>query len=226
MDINSALGNHIIMRKFLLTAAVLASASFSVSAQDINYTYVEVGYSQFNNDLDSDDDLKLKGGYIRGSYDIAEQFYLFAGYSDASEDMNLAISDGYDIYNVNVDFKQKQTELGAGYHWAFTDRADLTADVAYIRIDNRATASLGGYSAPRESYKGNGARGTVGIRGLTSAMTEAWAKIGYFSSSDFDDSYVANVGGQVKFNRNWSVVGEVEVMRDSTRFNFGVRASF
>jgi hypothetical protein len=211
------------MRKLLLIASVLASASlsFSANAQDISYTYAEVGYSQFNNDSDLSDDLKLKGGYIRGSYDIAQQFNVFASYSDASDDMNVAAYG----YNVKVDFKQKQSELGAGYHWAFADRTDLTADLAYLRIDTRATASLNGYRS-RESYKGNAVRGTVGVRGQPSAMTEAWAKAGYFSSSDFDDSYVANVGGLIKFNRNWSIVGEVEVMRHSNRFNVGLRASF
>ncbi len=125
-----------------------------------------------------------------------------------------------------MDFKQKQSELGPAITGAFADRTDLTADLAYLRIDTRATASLNGYRS-REKLQGQcRARHCSALRGQPSAMTEAWAKAGYFSSSDFDDSYVANVGGLIKFNRNLSIVGEVEVMRHSKPLHVGLRASF
>ena len=38
------------------------------------------------------------------------------------------------------------------------------------------------------------------------------------------DSFVG--GGQVGFNRTWGLVGEVEVIEDTTRYSLGVRASF
>ena len=71
-----------------------------------------------------------------------------------------------------------------------------------------------------------GRNATVGLRGKPSARTELWVKGGYIDGSDFEGSFAGYLGGQVSFNRTWGLVGEVEVIEDTTRYSLGVRASF
>ena len=39
-------------------------------------------------------------------------------------------------------------------------------------------------------------------------------------------SFIVTLGGQLAFTPAWGLVGEVEVIEDTTRFNVGIRASF
>lgn len=62
------------MRNTLILAALLAAAPFAASAEGLSYSYVEGGWNrtEINVNDDSDD---IDGGYIRGSWKIAEPVY-------------------------------------------------------------------------------------------------------------------------------------------------------
>ena len=66
----------------------------------------------------------------------------------------------------------------------------------------------------------------MGLRGAPSPRTELWVKAGYLDGSNLSGSFVGDLGGQVKFNATWGLVGEIEVIEDVTRYSVGVRASF
>ena len=74
------------MRKMLLAASLLALSPLSAfAADDLSYTYVEAGWTQFQVNDDFLDDPKVDGGYIRGSFAIAPQVYLFGAWSQVSK---------------------------------------------------------------------------------------------------------------------------------------------
>ncbi|WP_314106912.1 outer membrane beta-barrel protein [uncultured Stenotrophomonas sp.] len=210
------------MRKMLvLAAALLAAAPLVASAaESMSYTYVEGGWTQQQISVPGSNP-KLDGGYIRGSFAIADQVNVFGGYSSTSKTYRLEDAVGeYRIKNT-ID----QPELGIGYHMPMTDRLDFTADLAWTRINNEAKYDDGVYSETVKVHS-NAARGALGLRGKPSRATEAWVKAGYLDGSDMDGVWIGTLGGQVSFNRNWGIVGEVQYYDDVTQYSVGVRASF
>lgn len=207
------------MKKCALLAAMLASVAFAANANERTYSYVEGGYAQLDISDDWLDDPNGNGGFIRGSVAIAPQAYVFGSYARVSDDYR----EGAGKLDVSID----QTELGIGYHMAMGDRVDFTADIAYLRVEATATISgLGSDFNGRFSDDAKGGKLSVGLRGAPSPRTEAWIKAGYIDGSDFEGDFVGTLGGQLKFDTTWGLVGEVEVVEDLTRYFVGVRASF
>ena len=207
------------MKKSLLLAAMLASAGFAANANELSYTFVEGGYAQLNVNEDWLDNPKGNGGFVRGSVAIAPQAYVFGGYA--------TVSDTYRNGSAKLSVSIDQTELGIGYHMAMGDRAAFTADIAYMRLG--FTAKIAGIDPDLDGKLSDDAKGgkiSVGVRGAPSPRTEAWLKAGYMDGSDFEGEFVGTLGGQVKFNTTWGLVGEVEVVEQVTRYFAGVRASF
>ena len=96
------------MRK-LVAALMLAATPFATAvAGDMSYTYVEAGWTEVKIDDDWLDDPKGDGAYIRGSYAIADQVYLFGGYAEVSKTYRLAPG--------RVKFELAQPEFGIGWH--------------------------------------------------------------------------------------------------------------
>lgn len=208
------------MRKSFLLAAMLAGSAVAANAgaNELSYTYVEAGYTQLNINDDLLADPEAAGGYLRGSYAIAPQVYVFGGYG--------SVSDDYGFQTVKLETTVDQAEVGIGYHMAFGERVDFTADIAYVRNEIEVELTAPGF--PRESGRedAKGGRASLGLRGTPSARTEAWIKAGYLDGGDFVGDWVGNLGGQIKFTQTWGLVGEVEAIDDLTRYFVGVRASF
>jgi len=206
------------MRKILIVAALLAAAPFSASADALSYTYVEGGWTQVKVDDNALDDPKVDGGYLRGSVAVAEQVYVFGGWSRTSKTYHY--SDG------SLKVELNQPELGIGYHMPWTDRVDFTADIAWVRQNAELTDRYDGYSDRYKDHT-NLARATMGIRGKPSRMTEAWAKAGYMDGgNNYKGTWVGTIGGQINFTKTWGLVGEISGYRDVTQYSAGVRASF
>lgn len=206
------------MKKSLLLAAILASASFSTQAADLSYTWVEGGFAQLNINDDYLGDPEGKGGYIRGSYQLSSQAFLFGGFAQVSEDYSYA----GDRLDVDVD----QTELGFGFRMEAGDNVDFTADIALVRLGAEAAVRFADGDRFSADDDTNAGRVTVGLRGTPSPRTEAWIKGGYLDGSDLEGEFVGTLGGQFKFNPTWGLVVEGEVTGDFTRYFAGVRASF
>ncbi|WP_313140432.1 hypothetical protein [Stenotrophomonas sp.] len=208
------------MRKILIVAALLAAAPFSASADGLSYTYVEGGWTQFQTDDDLLDDPKLDGGYVRGSFALAEQVHVFGAWNYASKSYN------YDYGHAKLELNQP--ELGIGYHMPFSERVDYTADIAWVRQQAEITVDSDIYNVRlRNKDHTNLVRATMGLRGKPSAMTEAWIKAGYMDGgNNFEGTWVGTLGGQINFTKTWGLVGEISGYRDVTQFSAGVRASF
>ncbi|PSM14714.1 hypothetical protein [Stenotrophomonas maltophilia] len=206
------------MRKILIVAALLAAAPFTASADALSYTYVEGGWTQVKVDDNALDDPKVDGGYLRGSVALAEQVYVFGGWSRTSKTRHY----GEDSLKLELN----QPELGIGYHMPWTDRVDFTADAAWVRQNAESTLRYDGVRYHGKDHTNLG-RVTMGIRGKPSRMTEAWAKAGYMDGgNNFKGTWVGTVGGQINFTKTWGLVGEISGYRDVTQYSVGVRASF
>lgn len=202
------------MKKHFALAVLLAAAPFAASAGELSYTFVEGGYAKVKINDDFTGDPEADGGYVRGSFAVSPQVFLFGGVGQVSK--------GYGFDGVDVDIDVTQSEFGIGYHQAMGERVEFTADIAYLREELNLEVNRS------ESFNDDakGGRVSVGLRGQMSERAEAWLKAGYVDGGDFDGAFAGTLGGQFKFNATWGLVGEVEVIEDSTRYLAGVRASF
>ncbi|MCC4593261.1 outer membrane beta-barrel protein [Xanthomonas sacchari] len=207
------------MRNTLILAALLAAAPFAASAEGLSYNYVEGGWNrtEINVNASSED---ITGGYLRGSWQIAEPAYVFAGYQRASEDFVLS-----EVYTAKVTVQQ--ASLGIGYRQEMTERVDFIADASVLRVKAEADLREDGVRLGRGSDSSTLGAVNLGVRGKPSPRTEAWIKAGYIDGSDADEGkFVGTVGGQINFTRTWGMVGEFEYIDDASQYKVGVRASF
>lgn len=205
----------------LLAALALAAVPFAApAAERLSYTYIEGGWTKLEIDDDWLGDPDGDGGYLRGSFAIADRVHLFGGYASVSRSYRLAPA--------RVKFELAQPEFGIGYHQSFTERLDFTADLAWLRLNGEAKLSGTGDPDLDGTYKDHvsAGRATLGLRGKPSARTELWLKAGYIDGSDLEGSFVGTLGGQVNLSPTWGLVGEFESIEDTTRYSLGVRASF
>lgn len=207
------------MRKMIALAAALAAAPLAAQANDaISYTYAEAGLARAELDMGDSDTLKANGGYLRGSWGFTPSTYVFGSYTNVSD------SESFD--GLRIKGTLEQLELGLGWHMPMTERVDFTADIAYVNLELTAKASYMGVTA-RDGDDINAGRATLGLRGTPSPRTEAWVRAGAMDGSDMDSEFYGTLGGQIKFNKNWSVVGEAQwIGSDTTIYMAGVRASF
>ena len=208
------------MRKILLAAALLAAAPLSAAAaESMSYTYVEGGWTQLRVDMSGQSDFSTNGGYVRGSFAIAEQVNVFGGWSTVSDKTNQP------YYSVKYTFEQPH--VGIGYHMPISDRLDFTADLAWKRRSAETKYRSDEFGNETLKYSVNTGAANLGVRGKPSRKTEAWLKAGYLDgSSNFKGSWTGTVGGQVNFTRNWGLVGEALFYDRFTEYSVGVRASF
>ncbi len=203
------------MKKSYLLAALMACAPVSAFAADhVNYTYLEGGYAKVDANRNEMDDFDGDGGYLRGSVDLSRGIYLLGSYQRATDD---------DEEFGGLDFSHELSvaEVGAGYHMPMGDALDFTGELSYVNV--RQEMELEGFDS--DSIDDDGARLSLGVRGGNHRV-EGWFKAGYLDMGDLGSGWVGTLGGQVKFNPMWSLVGEVEAVDWIARYNVGVRISF
>lgn len=214
------------MRKSLLCAALLAAAPLAASAAEgISYDYAEIGYTQHEIDfknISGEDKPDYKGGYARGSYNVTDRINVMLGYSDTREKYSQS---GY-----RVRYKERQAEIGVGFHTPITDRLDFTTDLTYAYIRGRATDNLGNKATDAT----NAGRLTVGVAAALHSHINGWAKIGYLqtdsNAEELKDFTVGNLGALFKINDTWGITTEAEIQENryirQLGYRVGVRASF
>ncbi|MBB5861671.1 outer membrane beta-barrel protein [Xanthomonas arboricola] len=207
------------MRNTLILAALLAAAPFAASAEGLSYSYVEGGWNRTEIGVDGDAD-DLDGGYLRGSWQIAEPVYVFAGYQRATENYS-------PFPGITADITVQQAHVGIGYRQEMTERVEFTADVAALRNKGEVESRVNGRRLGSASDSTNLGFANLGLRGKPSPRTEAWIKAGYIDGSDVDEGeFVGTLGGQVNFTRTWGLVAEAQFVDNANQYKVGVRASF
>ncbi|WP_115553016.1 hypothetical protein [Xanthomonas arboricola] len=207
------------MRTTLILAALLAATPFAAAAEGLSYSYVEGGWNRTEITVNGDSD-DIDGGYIRGSWQIAEPVYLLAGYQRATKDFNLG--SGFVLEGT-----LQQASFGIGYRQEMTERVEFIADISVLRSKVESDLRLRGRSIDDSSDTSSLGFGNLGLRGKPSPRTEAWIKAGYIDGSDVDEGeFVGTLGGQVNFTPTWGLVGEVQFIDNANQYRVGVRASF
>lgn len=188
--------------KLLALAALLAIPGAAV-ATDLNYNYIDADYVSVDiDDIDEDFD----GWAVSGSFLVAEQVFMFGGYSDISSDQIMG-------FKLSVE----GLTLGLGYRHELSRQTDLNFGAAY----ERAKAKLTGFGSESDS----GYSLSVGVRHLVSPQFELGVGAVYVDIGDSDEtSAVANALFHVT---DVVAIGVgLSLGSDSTAYTGGVRFKF
>jgi hypothetical protein len=107
---------------------LLAAAPIAAQAEDMSYSFIDLGYAETNLDGGPTGD----GFGARGSVGFAENFFAFADY--LTQDFGPV---DIDVYSV-----------GLGGHFGLAESVDLVGRVGYLKAD----ASAGGLSGDEDGY--------------------------------------------------------------------------
>ena len=176
---------------------LLAAAPLAAQAEDMSYSYVDLGWLS----TDIDNGPTADGFGLRGSIGFAENFFAFAEYSNQQ------------VSGVDVD----QYAVGLGGRFGISENVDLVGRAGYIKAD----ASSGGFSIDDDGYLVS-----AGIRGRVADGFELEGHVIHRDFGGGSDDTSVAVGGRYFFTENFAVGAEYEMADDANTILAGVRFAF
>lgn len=166
----------------MVGSLLLAALPVAAQAEDMSYSYVDLGYTEADLDSVADGD----GFSVRGSIGFAEDFFAFAEYATFG-------------FPASVDLDQ--IAVGLGGRLGITENVDLVGRVGYTELD-LTVPGLGSGDA-------DGYLVSAGIRGR---ITEGFELEGHAVHTDLGsnvgDSTAFVVGGRYFFTENFAAGAE------------------
>ena len=192
--------------RFKFASALAASAAlvpFFAQAEGLSYSYVDAAY--VNTDIDRFDE-DVDGFALRGSYEITNNVFVFAGYADQGTSVG-----GFDI--------DLQTyNLGLGYAWPLGSALDVYGKVGYVSaeadVQGLGDADDDGYSL------------AVGLRGRAVEQLELEGAVSYVDLSDSGDDTTLDLGARWYFTPQLAFGVEGSFGDDANTYGLGVRWNF
>lgn len=220
------------MFKKCALGVLIATASLSVQASELDYSYIQADFSGLN--LSASDTAIVDGlgfdedfsGYdVAGSFGFAKNFYAFAGYADTDNDSVIAVFDE----NVKVKTTFTEFNVGVGYHLSVSENTDWIIEASYVDDEIKAKATLYDESAS-ESVSDSGFRIASGIRGQFTEKSEVTAKFNYTDVNDLGSGFGVDIEAVYHFTNHFGMTAGWEYgSRDDTDlmyWNVGARFSF
>ncbi|MEX1994697.1 MAG: outer membrane beta-barrel protein [Steroidobacteraceae bacterium] len=181
----------------MVGSLLLAAVPLAAQAEDMSYSYIDLGYAE----TDVDGGPTGDGFGVRGSVGFAENFFVFADY--LSQDFGFV---DVDVYSV-----------GLGAHLGIAENVDLVGRVGYLEAD----ASASGLSGNVDGYLV-----AAGLRTRLADSFELEGNVIYRDlGSGADDTAIA-IGGRYFFTDGVAVGAEYEHGDDGSTIFAGVRFSF
>jgi Ax21 family sulfation-dependent quorum factor len=194
------------MMEWTMKKTMLALALFSplaISAQELSYNYLELGYSRFDSRPRAD-------GYgLNGSVALGDRFHLFGGFSDLDAD-RITRDDTLESLKPDVDL----WHLGFGYNHGLSASTDLIARAAYQRARTTGFGSDDGGFAE------------VGVRSLMAPSFEGYAFAGYEDMAGVSGDAYARLGAQYRFTERWGLNADLKFGNGDRLWFIGPRLTF
>lgn len=167
---------------FAICALSLSSLISSVQATNIDYDYVEVGYTLIN-------DFDASGGVsLSGSYDIFDNINVI-GSLFVSTTTNSTVFDDIDVTNYS---------LGFGYHSATSDTLDFFVEARLLNTDTTATTK-----GVKVNQDDTGSMMSFGVRNQLNDKVELLGRIDR-RNTDAAGETVFTFGGRYERNKKLS----------------------
>lgn len=176
---------------------LLAAAPIAAQAEDMSYSFLDLGYAETNLDGGPTGD----GFGLRGSFGFAENFFAFADY----------LTQDFDPIDVDV------YSVGLGGHLQIAESVDLVGKAGYLKAD----ASAGGLSADDDGYLVS-----AGVRARPAQQFELEGNVIYRDFGGGADDTAVAVGARYFFTDMFAVGAEYEMSDDADTIFAGIRLSF
>lgn len=168
--------------KAVLGSVLLAVIPLAAQAEDMSYSYVELGYA----DADFENGPSGDGLSLRGSVGFGENFFAFGEYTA------LDFPGGVDL---------DQFAVGLGGRFGISDKMDLVGRAGYTELE----LSVPGLGSGDES----GYLVSAGLRGQVTDAFELEGHVLYTDlGSDVGDSTAIVVGGRYFFTKQFAIGAE------------------
>lgn len=190
------------MTRYLAVVIAVFLASPAM-AESPSFNFIELGYDFVDLDLGGGDSVDGDGFALGGSFEINENFFGFASYSDT----------GFDF---SVDLTQMQ--LGVGWRTGLTDNTDFFVRAAYVALEIDAP----GFGSLDENGYGLG----IGVRGNVSELVELYGEIAYADLGSDADGTAVGGGAYFKVSDNVALGLGASVDDDVTTYGASVRFYF
>jgi long-subunit fatty acid transport protein len=192
------------MRFKIVSSLVAATAllPFLAQAEGISYSYLDAAY--INTDVDQFNQT-VDGFALRGSFEVTDRVFLFAGYTDQSTS----------IFGSDLDVQS--FGAGVGYAWPVSSTLDVYGKVGYAR----AEADYPGLDLSDDGYSLG-----VGLRGRVAEQLELEGSLNYTDLSDSGDDTALGLGARWFFTPQFAVGLEGEFADDANTYGVGVRWNF
>lgn len=184
-----------------LTAAAVLSPCLA-QADGLSYSFVDLAYVSTEIDgVDRD----LDGLGLRGSLEVADNVFLFAGYIDQSTT----------VYGGDVD--AQSYDVGGGYAWSFAPAADVYGTISYVK----AEVDFPGGNVDDDGYSLG-----VGMRGRVAGQFELEGSLNYVDFSDGGDDTTLGLGARWYFTDQLALGVAGEFGDDADAYGIGGRWTF
>lgn len=192
--------------KFMLLAAGLLVFAGTAHATDLNYDYIEAGYSQVDfDDIDED----LTGVSIGGSFLVSDEIFVYGNYVDGETDRFAGGRLGVTGFT-----------LGLGYRLGVAPQTDFTFGAAFERSKVEGQGALSFLGSDSE----NGYSLSVGARHLLVPEFELAADVTYVDIGE--DDTILTLGGLWHITQLVAVGLDYFVGSDASGFEGRIRFKF
>jgi hypothetical protein len=174
-------------------------AAPAVAADDLSYSFIELGY--VNAELD-DPDIDGDGFALRGSYAFTDLFHGFVEYSDLEFDRGVDSS---------------TFEIGGGLNWELSPRLDLIGTVSYLNTD---------VDGPGFSGDDSGFGLGLSLRGRVSDQLELRGGLKYVNYDDSGDDTTLGLGARFYVTKLFALGADLDYNDDGLAWMIGGRFDF
>lgn len=207
--------------------ALIALSGPGFAAEGLSYTYGELSFvtrdiDVFDEEEDFIEDFDDGSGFaLRGSFAVADNFFIFGGYSDTESDVSFVSPN---VFPITSEEDMKQFHLGAGYNREISDSVDFVGRLAYTDIDF-GDFELGADTSDLSDLRDDSSDGffvDLGVRSQMLENLEGGIGVRYLDIEDTDNtSLVANL--MFELSENWGINAEIDAGDDLSTFMLGVR---
>ncbi len=190
------------MLRFLTVLALLALTAPAL-AETPSYNFIQGGFQRVEIDDDFGPTIDGDGFGLAGSFEVADNFHVFGGYS----------STGFDF---SVDLNQ--ISLGGGYHEEISANTSFFANLAYVNLELE-TGSFG-------SVDESGVGAAIGLRSMISDRLELEGSIGYVDLGNELDGFSFGGVARYSFSDSFALGLAVEVEEDVLSYGLTGRVYF
>jgi hypothetical protein len=198
------------MRKTLAvlgSAMALGLAGTATAAEDLSYSYIDLGYTYSEyNDFQETFGLDLEGGGIsfEGQVSVSDHVHAFLHWMDQDNNYPMSV---------------ETMAAGLGYHRSLSERTDVVFNVMYLQAKTDPDGTAFG-----DDFSGKGFE--LGLRGKLVGNWEMEGAIRYSNIGDFIDDTMFRVKTRYMFNDMFGWNLGVDISNEIVSYNTGIRLSF